>query len=213
MKKIFSTLILSVSAAVSMSAAQAQTVYGGGGALGLYNVGYSHAVLGKSLSVRVQHASGLNHDYNETESDGSSYTANLKYSTTGLFADWYPAQGSFRVVGGVSFNNVKLNMSQNTGTTTIGNQTVTLGAGDYYRMTLDFPKTTPYLGIGFGHNNDKGWGGFFDFGFLIGKFKVKSETNLGVSQDNINAEENQYRDDLNKISILPVIAGGVSYRF
>ncbi len=197
-----------------MSAAQAQTVYGGAGALGLFNVGYSHAVLGKSVSVRVQHAGGLDYDYEKKEDDGSHYNANLKYQTTGLFADWYPMQGSFRVVGGLSYNSVKVHMSQNAGTTTIGNQSVTFGAGEYYNMTLDFPKTAPYLGIGFGHNNDKGWGGFFDFGFLIGKFKVKSEYNVaGLSSSDAQAEENQYKEDINKIGFLPVIAAGVSYRF
>ncbi|MEK9804643.1 MAG: hypothetical protein VW475_14685, partial [Curvibacter sp.] len=119
--------------------ATAQSLYGGLGVLGLYNVGYAHH-LNKSFSIRGQYGGGLDYTRDETV-EGVNARANLKYSTTGLFADWRPFDGGFRVAGGVSFNDVKAQVNAvGSGTSTINGQTVNMN-GETYNVTVAYPKT------------------------------------------------------------------------
>jgi len=196
--------------------ATAQSLYGGVGVLGLYNVGYAHHI-NKSFSIRGQYGGGLDYTRDETV-EGVNARANLKYSTTGLFADWRPFDGGFRVAGGVSFNDVKAQVNAlGTGTSTINGKTVNM-TGETYNVTVEYPKTTPYLGIGYGHQPAaKGLGFYVDFGLLFGKFKVRSETSLvnsgKVTQADVDAQDAKIRDSVDSLSVLPVVHLGMSYRF
>ena len=202
--------------AVAVSPSYAQSLYVGGGMLGLYNVGYAHS-LGPNFGLRAQYSDGLDHAGDDTI-EGVRVRAHLKYSTTGLFADWHPFGGGFRVAGGVSFNDAKAQIgAYGSGTATINGKTVNM-SGQTYNVALEYPKTTPYLGIGYGHNPaSKGLGFYVDFGVLVGKFKVRSETSLvgsqGITQADIDAQDAKMRDSVGELSVLPVVHLGMSYRF
>lgn len=196
--------------------AWAQSLYAGGGVLGLYNIGYAHNI-NNSFSLRAQYSGGLDHAGDDTI-EGVRARASIKYSTTGFFADWHPFSGGFRVAGGVSFNDAKAQFgAYGSGTATINGKTVNM-SGESYNVTLEFPKTTPYLGIGYGHKpSSKGIGFYVDFGVLVGKFKVRSETTLvgsqGITQADIDAQDAKMRDSVGEFNVLPVVHLGMSYRF
>jgi hypothetical protein len=215
MKRITLSLLSALALLAGNTVAHAQGVYAGLGLPGLYNVGYSHA-LSKSFGLRAQYSGGLDYDYTG-DAEGVNVNANLKSTSVGVFADWYPFEGGFRVVGGLARNNIKAALKATGGSGTVNGKSVTL-TGEYYNMDAKFKETTPYLGIGYGHHmENKGLGFYFDFGFLIGRFDVTSETSLvtsgQVTQADIDAQNAKVRDSVSGLRALPVLHLGMAYRF
>lgn len=215
MKK--SLIALAVAAAsLTASTSFAQSVYGGVGVLGLYNIGYQHTI-NDSFGLRAQYADSLKYE-KDGSYDGVAGNVQFNYQTTGLFADWHPFNGSFRLVGGLSINDIKINARANgTGTAVINGQTVNM-AGEYYNMQVKMPDTMPYLGIGYGHNPaSKGFGFYADFGLMFGKAEVTTSTSLVASgkltQADVDAQRNSAQDAVNQLGYIPVLQTGVSYRF
>ena len=207
-------ICLAVLAAMG-TCAQAQDVYLGVGLPGLYTLGYAHS-LGTSWGLRGEYAGGLSKDINGTDS-GVSYTGSFKSSRTGLFADWFPFSGGFRLVGGVTANDTKITANSQGGTATINGKPVNL-AGNYYNVTLKYPTATPYLGIGYGHQQTtKGLGFYADFGVLLGSFTSDVSTNLvgqsGITQADIDAQKQTMNDSLAGLKVLPNVSLGLVYRY
>ena len=145
--------------------------------------------------------------------EGIEYKGTFKANRVGLFADYFPLGNSFRLTGGVTFNNVKIDLKSNFqgGTVDIGGTPVTVSNTDYFNVEVKFPKTTPYLGIGWGHLDQVA-----DLGVSIGKAKVSIDTNLkdkGVTQADIDRETQELRDGVGKLRVLPQASLGVSYRY
>ena len=196
-------------------AAHAGEVYGGVGLPGVM-LGYAHAI-SPSVTLRGDFATLGSHD-KDFEEEGIDYKGKIKMHRVGVFADWFVA-GGFRLTGGVTFNNMRADLSAkgNGQNVTIGGQPVTLTAADRFDVTIKFPKTTPYLGIGYGHQMGTGLGFVFDLGVSIGKAKL-SETHSGpnmglVPQSNIDAEMAELRDGVGKIRAIPQLSIGVNYKF
>lgn len=192
-------------------------IYGGVGVFGLYNVGYGYSFHPK-FSVRGEYSGGLKYEA-QGSYQGVNAKAQLKYEATGLYADWHPFGGTFRLVGGVSFNDAKFQVnSVGSGTATINNKSVNMN-GEYYNVTVKMPDAMPYLGLGWGHNptSKKGLGMYFDFGFLIGKPEVKSQTSLVASgkatQADIDAQDAKIRESTDSIGAIPKVQIGINYRF
>jgi hypothetical protein len=200
-----------------LGSAQAGEVYG---MLGFPGVGLGFAQpINQHFTVRADYATLGSHD-DAYEEEGINYQGTLKFARTGLFADWFPMAGSFRITGGVTANNMKLNLVA-TGT----NQAIEIGDGSYVFTPQDrldaevkFPSSSPYLGIGWGHH-DAGTGlrFSFDLGAAFGKVKVKtavSGPNAGqVSQEDLDKETAELRDNLAKIKFMPQISFGIGYSF
>lgn len=210
--------LLLAAALLSTSAiASAGEVYAGIGLPGAM-LGYAQPV-SKAVTVRADVATLGRYDERRTE-DGVPYDATINAHRAGLFADWFVAGGGFRVTGGVTFNNVKAELdARGDGTAwNIGGTSFVSSPDDRFNVTVEYPKTTPYVGIGYGHHaGDRGWGFVFDLGASIGKPKVK-ETHSGpnmslVSQADIDAEMAEVREDVGKLKVIPQISIGVNYRF
>jgi hypothetical protein len=217
MKKLFTSFVF---AAITLlgTAAHAQThgIYAGAGLPGVATIGYAHS-LSDRWGLRADYAGGINHSRDETR-DGIAMTATLKASRTGLFADWYPFGGGFRFSGGVTFNDLYAQLNaRGSGTANINGNTVNM-TGETYNVKVFMPKTTPYVGIGYGHHRaQSGLGFYFDLGVHLGKFKVQSETTLvtagKATQADIDAENAQLRDTVSKIGLVPSFSLGAAYRF
>ncbi len=199
------------------TSAHAGEVYTGIGTHGVM-LGYAHA-LSPSLTVRGDFGTLGSRESNERE-EGIDYEAKATYNRVGLFGDWFPASGGgFRITGGITFNNMKLDLvAKGNGTPiTIGDNTYATDSTDRLNVKIEFPKTTPYLGIGYGHQLSTGWGFVFDLDASIGKAKV-TESHSGnnfslVPQSDIDAELAEIRDGVGKIKAIPMIAIGLNYRF
>lgn len=205
-------------AAVTLAAgANAGEVYTGIGTHGVM-LGFAQA-LSPQFTVRGDFGTLGSRDKNERE-EGIDYEGKATYNRVGLFGDWFPFDGGgFRFTGGVTFNNMKLDLlAKGNGTPmTIGNNTYTTDSTDRFNVKIEFPKTTPYLGLGYGHQLSTGWGFVFDLGASIGKAKV-TESHSGnnfslIPQSDIDAELAEIRDGAGKIKAIPMIAIGFNYRF
>ena len=214
MKKLLLTATL---LGLGISVAQAQDVYLGVGAPGLVTVGYSSPI-SSSLSWRVQASGGLNVSLDGVR-DGVTSTGSLKASNFGAYGDWFPFESSgFRLVGGLSVNDIQADLTAaGSGTATINNKSVNMAA-QYYNVNVKFASTTPYLGIGYGHQTAaKGLGFYADIGVFFGDFTVSSSTSLVknglVSQSDVDAQDKKMRDGIGSIGYLPSASIGMLYRY
>jgi hypothetical protein len=198
---------------------QAGEVYGGIGLPGLM-LGYAHAY-SPSLTARVDVATLGSRSGNRTE-NGIAYAGKIEAHRAGVFGDWFPFSGGFRLTGGVTFNKVGLELGAQPGaggTITIGGQPVpNLDAGDRFDVKIKFPSATPYVGLGYGHHAGKGLGFHADFGVSIGRTKLTATAtgptlSTAVSQADIDAELAELRDGVGKVRVLPQLSIGLNYRF
>jgi hypothetical protein len=210
-------LVMLAALAAIGGAAQAQDSYIGLGLPGLYTLGYAYP-MSPTLGVRGEYAGGLsiNKDGNQ---DGVNVIGNFKVSRLGAFADWFPLGGSFRLVGGLTANDIKADLNGvGSGNSTINGKTVDM-TGETFNVQVKFPSTTPYLGIGFGHqkSDTKGFGFYADLGVMIGTFTADTTTSLvnkkGVTQADVDAQTQKIRDSLSGLSALPSASLGLLYRY
>ncbi len=211
------TLAAMAAALCCAASAHAGEVYTGIGTHGLM-LGYAQPVA-PHVTVRADYASFGKRNRQENE-EGIDYDAKITFNRIGLFADAFPfAPGGFRLTGGVTFNNWKVDMEGrgNGGTINIGGTNYTMTSADRLNVKIEYPKTTPYVGIGYGHQLSTGWGFVFDLGASIGKAKV-TETHSGpnlslASQADIDREMAEVREGAGKVKAIPLIAIGFNYRF
>ena len=204
------------------TSAQAQEVYGGLGLFGA-QIGYAHAI-SNTVNLRGDFLVLGSRSKTSNES-GTDYKAKLDWSRTALLVDWFPSEAnSFRLTAGATFN--KIGFDLNAGgagqKVDINGRSYTLSANDSLNVQVKMPNTTPYLGIGWGHQpSQKGWGFHSDLGVSIGQFKV-TETRkgalanggaLGVTQSDMDKELADIRDGVSQLKVLPQFTIGASYRF
>jgi hypothetical protein len=200
--------------------ANAGEVYGGVGLPGLM-LGYAQP-LNTSFTLRGDWAT-LGSRTKRVNEEGISYDAKLAFNRLGVFADWF-FLGGVRLTAGVTYNNLTADLrTQGDGVTTyqFGNATpVVLTSADRLDVTITYPRTTPYLGLGYGHQMGTGWGFTFDLGASYGKAKLgesHSGPTLGnpaiVTQADIDQEMAQLREGVGKIRYIPQLSLGGNYRF
>ncbi|RFO95401.1 hypothetical protein DIC66_18755 [Rhodoferax lacus] len=208
--------LLAALAAIS-TGLHAQDSYVGVGLPGLLTLGYAYP-LTSSVGLRGEYAGGLsvNKDGNQ---DGVNVTGTFKASRMGAFADWFPMGGAFRLVGGLTFNDIKADFNGvGSGTSTINGQTVNM-SGETYNVKVKFPDTTAYLGVGYGHQKSdaKGLGFYADLGVMVGSFTADTSTSLvangKVLQSDVDAQNQKIRDSLSSLSVLPSASLGLLYRY
>ncbi len=216
------TLACALTLAASSALAQSGEVYGGLGGNLLYGINIGYAMpLSSAWIGRADFAGGLSLSKTST-SDGNTFSGQFTTNRVGLFADYFPFSGSFRLTSGIAYNQTDFQLNATggaTSTVTINSKQVGL-TGNYYNVKVAFPTTTPYFGIGWGHHrapSDAGWGFFSELGLNIGKFTATSSTNLvgqsGITQADVDKENQKLTDSLSKLSVLPSLSVGVSYRF
>jgi hypothetical protein len=210
-------LVMLAALAAIGGVAQAQDSYIGLGLPGLYTLGYAYP-MSPTLGVRGEYAGGLsvNKDGNQ---DGVNVIGNFKASRLGAFADWFPLGGGFRLVGGLTANDIKADLNGvGSGNSTINGKTIDM-TGETFNVQVKFPSTTPYLGIGYGHqkSDTKGFGFYADLGVMIGTFTADTTTSLvnkkGVTQADVDAQTQKIRDSLSGLSALPSASLGLLYRY
>lgn len=214
LKKYFSITFI---AAVAWSGAvQADEIYGGVGFPGI-TLGISRSIA-PAVSLRGEYAGGLNLSRNGQRS-GIDFNGNLKAQSVSVLADYFPMDNAFRVTGGLSFNSTKFTLnSTGLGSATVNGKPVSL-ANNFFNIEVKQPGVTPYLGIGYGFKPDSksAWDFYADAGVMIGKFTTTTNTSLvgqqGITQADVDAQTTTVRDNVSKLSVLPKISVGASYRF
>jgi hypothetical protein len=197
----------------------AAEIYAGVGLPGAF-AGYSCS-LNENFGVRADYAT-LGKRSKSGSEDGIDYQGKVKVARLGAFADYFPWRNGFRLTGGLTFNQIKINLNANPNsglTQSIGDKNVVLSSGDYFNVTVKVPGVTPFLGLGYGHQAQTGSGlGFHaDLGASIGRAKLSVDTNLVskglVKQEDVDKELSQLRDGVGKVRLVPQISFGVTYTF
>lgn len=164
--------------------------------------------LSDTLTGRI----GLNrYSYGSTlEEGGIAYSADLDLKSSGLFLDWHPFRGTFRLTAGYLSNDNAIS-GRATGDIEVGS---TVYSGVDLRGTIAFSSGT-YLGLGWGNRATKGWTLTADIGVLHqGSPKVGlSDASLQVSSDDLDQEAAELADGLSDFDLYPVVGLGISYAF
>ena len=212
------TLFASLSAQ-AQQASPSQDVYLGVGALSIATIGYARPI-NSNFGLRAEYAFGpaLSRD---TPTSGADASATIKANRGGLFADWYPFSNGLRLVGGVTFNDIRLdwNAKGGAGSTVDINGINTSLTGQTFGASITFPTTTPYIGIGYGHHKskEKGIGFYGDVGLMVGTFSSKITTSVlgqnGITQADIDKESQSIRDKVSSLNVLPSVSLGLVYRY
>ncbi len=216
MKKLH-VVVVSLALLSGSALAQGVGVYGVVGTGGL-GVGLNLPI-GPAFGLRGELASLTESDtYTE---DQTTYKGDLKLKGNGVFADFRPFMGTFRLVGGVTFGGsaAALEAQAQNGTVIIDGQTFS-ATGNSLRADIKYPSNMPYLGVGWGHGrfNEPGWTFGLDLGVSVGKPTVTLVGSDGLlaqpgAARAITAEQRKVQDDLNSARVLPVIKLSVGYQF
>jgi hypothetical protein len=217
--------ILSVTAALAATAAPvaAQSLYLAVGTTGLA-AGYAHSY-SERLAARLEAAFLPSIDRSFTE-DGIDYSGDARSLRGAALLDWHPLGGGLRLSAGLSAQDARATFAGApvSGTTiTIGGATVSMGPADRYEARIELPAAMPYLGIGWGGGQSRGWGLHADLGVLIGEAKVSGTLSPGLSakiaatgrdpQAELDRELQTVRDAVAKMPVFPVLSIGASYRW
>jgi hypothetical protein len=200
--------ILGAALHVSAFAGENGSVYATVGTGGV-GVGYATsvakdwAIRGEFTGLPSQSFSGSVGDFGTT----ANLVAKVDWNTVNLLGDWYPTESSFRVTGGVLFNNSKVTI---TGSGTVD----TVNATNINTEVKVSDGITPYLGIGYGTRpkDATGWGFNFDVGLAFNNPKF-SMTATGPTEAQINTQKAKVEDALKNLKTLPVFGIGISYSF
>ncbi|MDO9234751.1 MAG: hypothetical protein Q7U28_01800 [Aquabacterium sp.] len=182
-------------------------------------VGYAYSV-NEQLGLRAD--AGTTGSIKKTDTaSGLSFDATAKYNRVGIFGDYYPFSGGFRLTGGLTVNDASLKLKSRfdgVAAVTVNGKTVTPASSDYFNASLKFPSVLPYIGVGWGHQTrPAGLGLVADMGVSIGKAKLRTDTNLvgqyGVVQADVDAKTTELDNAIGKITLLPQASVGLSYRY
>jgi len=205
----------------------AHEVYGKAGFLGA-GIGYSYG-FNEYFNLRTDYSTIGTYKRTETANQ-LKVKAKLKADQLGLYGDWFPMGGSFRITAAVHQRKLEIDAEGKptaSGQWTINDTTVTAGAGDSVKGKVEFSNFAPYLGIGWGHQSNKpGFGFIADLGVSFGKAKTKFDVSDSVRNSLIavtgsaaaaDAEIREQRKELDDavggIKVWPQAYIGVSYNF
>ncbi len=152
-------------------AAQAADLYAGVGTTG-FLVGVEHHY-SDAVGVRADLNGGsLSRDASTSD---ATYHGTLHLAALGLFADYHPWGGAFRLSGGVLLGTTDLQgnaVATANGTFTINGVQVS-APGESLSAKVKLPSLRPFIGLGWGHAaKDSGVFGQFDLGLAYGRPEV-----------------------------------------
>ena len=181
----------------------------------------------KGLSPRFGLRGGFNYfsyQYDATEDD-VSYDLELELKSFGIFADYHPFKGSFRISGGLLLNGNGLSgKAKPSGSFDIGDKTYTAAEINSINLDVSYNTLAPYLGVGWDttFGDHEHWGFTFDVGLI---YSGAAGVSLSVS-DNLltpadksdletqrQKEQNDLQDELNNLEWWPVLSAGIVYQF
>jgi hypothetical protein len=172
-------------------------------------------------------ANTFKHDFDKT-SGLVDYDIKGKLQTVDALVDWHVIAGSsFRLTGGVVYNGNKFDARgkpNGAGTFTLNGHTYSAADVGILTGRIDFRKTAPYLGIGWGNELDTSarWTAGIDLGaFYQGKANVDLQSVncaaltaacTALARD-VALQRLRLADDMSDYLIYPVVRVAVGYRF
>jgi hypothetical protein len=180
--------------------------------------------LHERLQARIG-VNGLTYSYDTSTTD-LDYEFDLRLRTADLLLDWHPRDTSFRITGGVIYNDNRIDGTarpNNQGTYTIGGTTYSVADFGTIVGDMSFRKTAPYLGIGWDNARpDSKWSITADLGVM---FQGTPRTTLATTgctapaplcdqfARDVEAERVRLQDKADSYKYYPVARIGLMYRF
>jgi len=143
----------------------------------------------------------------------------LSGMTAGAFADWHPTAGSFRMTVGVLFNSNEAEITVTPNAITVDGRRYTLSEAD---GDVTFASTCPYVGIGMGNpfKGEGNWSFTMDLGVMFHgtpEVDLRATASVPSTQGIVDAEvakqEQDVQDQVDAISVWPVVSVGAAYKF
>ena len=197
-----------------------------------YHLGFRIAPRISTLGGGLEFAKGLTpsfglrggfnyftYGYDATESD-VEYNLDLELKSLGLFADWHPFKGSFRLSGGflINGNGIEGKAKPTTANFDIGDGSYALNSAS---LEISYDTFAPYFGLGwdttFGDKDN--WGFCFDLGLV---YSGSPEASLIVDPTagmtaaltaDVKKEEADLQESLDDFEWWPVLSAGLVYQF
>jgi hypothetical protein len=177
------------------------------------------------LAVRGSYGAG-SYSHSFTESD-IRYKAKVKPRVGLLTLDVHPFAGHFRLSAGLGFNATRADGTADatSGTITINDTVYNTADVGTVQGRVTFDRTSPYLGLGWGAAaRPSGPGLYFtsDVGVVLSKATGSVTGTCAASlpalvcaqlQTDLDAEAQQFRQEVEKFKYYPVVAVGIGYRF
>ena len=166
--------------------------------------------LAPTLSARVGY-SALKWGY-DVDTSNARYDGDLKLSNLNALLDFHPLGPSFRLTGGVIFNDNKYEATGRPSS----------GPGSFDATVKSGRRAAPYLGIGWGNVAGAGINFYADLGvMLMGSPKATLTANCGglsgaqcsALQSQAAAEESRLQDELKAFKAYPVLNIGLTIGF
>jgi len=182
----------------------------------------SHA-FSQRTGVRLN-VDGYNFSRTATQ-DNIQYDMKLKLQTASLLGDWFPFANNFRISAGAMLNRNKfaLKGQPSGGSYTINGVTYNAADVGSFDSQVDFNKTAPYFGIGYGRPIYSGLSLTFDLGVMFqGSPKSKIDVTCGPTtpgptctqlQNDAKAEQSRLDESLHNFKYYPVVSLGLAYTF
>lgn len=212
--RLLSCGVLAALSCATLNAFAAE-VYGGAGTTGL-ELGFSQPFSDR-FGARLE-ANTLNVSHNLSTSN-VDYDTKVKFTTAGVFGDYFLGS-SFRITGGALMGNRKIHGVARSISNTIQLNGVTylVAAGDSLDFEAKFPSVAPYLGIGWGHQQDSGGLHFYaDAGAAFGRPKVTLTPTASLAAKlnptDLASEQSSAQDKANSLRNYPVLKLGVRYTY
>lgn len=225
--KALLTTAAAVASALAASAASAQN-FAVGAQAGTTGIGVSGQYKLNDRFVVRGDLDSFKYDIDVEGDDADlTYEGEIDFGTVGLFVDYHPGGGSFFLSGGAYLGKREVSISGrgNPGTAVeVGDQVYTAEQVGTITGTADFGDAAPFLGLGW--NTAFTADGAIGFRFLAGAaFGSDAEVKLGRSggtatgatataiDNELREEERELQENVDGVSVYPVVQIGLSYRF
>lgn len=172
---------------------------------------------------------GINYitfDFDSTVSE-IDYNMEPEFKNVTMLVDWHPFSGAFRLTGGFSLNDNKVNLDGTVDRDQIPSQYsqyAYLTDLVHIQGTVDFNSFTPYAGIGWSSSpGGSGWSMSCDLGILFQGAASVSDLNVVTDidyngyqaevNDYLEGQKNEIQDELDKYEYYPVASIMLNYTF
>lgn len=176
----------------------------------------------ENLAVTARYTDGLNLD-TDFDEDGVTYNADFEMKASSVKMDYFPFGGKFFLSAGIMMPDIEANVigtPDNNTTYEFNNRTYTAAEiGSVVGSATVSDGTQPYVGLGWRSSHQSGLSFFSEFGVVATNVDVSLSTTNNFEalnpqlQQDIRAEEQSLKDDIDKLPVFPVAVLGVSYTF
>lgn len=176
----------------------------------------------QNLAVTARYTDGLSigTDFDE---DSVTYDADFEMRASSVKVDYFPFGGRFFLSAGVMVPDIEANVvgtPQEGGVYEFNNRNYAASEiGSLVGTATVSDGVQPYLGLGWRSSHKSGFSTFSELGVVATNVDVSLSTTRNLEsidpilREDIRAEEQSLKDDIDKLPVFPVAVFGIAYTF